>query len=218
MSRTTVRRGLLGLATALIAGVFGGAIPADGSTLYACVKKHGSAHLFGKKPKCHKGESKLTWNTPGPAGANGTSGANGKDGAPGTNGAVAGYFTGASGPLAMPLEKEITIASKKLPAGNYLITGKAVIEATAETAGLIGAGCELKVGATSLDNSFFDTSTAVLGGKLAFAVIPVTVVAAISPSTSTTVDLVCHNFFNVPAATVQAVNWGLLAVQTSSNS
>jgi len=68
---------------------FAAASPAGASTLYACVKKNGSAHLFSHKPNCKKGESKLAWNTPGPAGKNGTNGAagaNGKNGAAGSNG------------------------------------------------------------------------------------------------------------------------------------
>ncbi|MFX8289589.1 hypothetical protein ABTL40_19740, partial [Acinetobacter baumannii] len=30
-------------------------------TLYACVKKNGAARLFASKPKCRKGEKRLSW-------------------------------------------------------------------------------------------------------------------------------------------------------------
>jgi hypothetical protein len=86
MSRPIVRRATLALATVLVVGLFAGASGAQASTLFACMKKSGSAHVFTKKPKCKKGETKLSWNTAGPAGKNGTSGSNGANGANGANG------------------------------------------------------------------------------------------------------------------------------------
>ena len=70
MSTLTARRGLLTLAvaSALLVGSFAVVASASASTLYACVKKSGSAHVFAKKPKCKKGEQKLSWSTSGPAG------------------------------------------------------------------------------------------------------------------------------------------------------
>jgi len=88
MSILSVRRGLLALAaaTTVLAGCLAVVGQASASTLYACVKKSGTAHIYAKKPKCKKGESKLSWNTAGPAGKNGANGANGGGGANGTNG------------------------------------------------------------------------------------------------------------------------------------
>jgi hypothetical protein len=86
MSRPIVRRVTLALATALIAAMFAGASGAQASTLFACVKKSGSAHVFTKKPKCKKGETKLSWNSSGPAGKNGTNGSNGSNGTNGKDG------------------------------------------------------------------------------------------------------------------------------------
>jgi hypothetical protein len=88
MSTLTARRGLLTLAvaSALLVGSFAVASSASASTLYACVKKSGSAHVFAKKPKCKKGETKISWNSTGTAGKNGTNGANGSNGTNGTNG------------------------------------------------------------------------------------------------------------------------------------
>src|SRR5690348_5420008 len=89
MSTPTLRRMLMALfaAAALMVGVLAGASAANAKTLYACVKKNGSAHVFCKKPKCKKGESKLSWNTSGPAGKNGANGSNGANGANGAGGA-----------------------------------------------------------------------------------------------------------------------------------
>lgn len=58
------------------------AVPAaNAATIYACQKKKGGAiHIVTKKAKCKKGETKLSWNTSGPAGKNGANGTNGKDG------------------------------------------------------------------------------------------------------------------------------------------
>lgn len=72
---------------ALLLAVFAAAPQAEASTLYACVKsKSGTARVFTKKPKCKKGESKISWNTTGPAGKNGANGANGSNGTNGKEG------------------------------------------------------------------------------------------------------------------------------------
>src|SRR6185312_11580262 len=88
MSWARSRNGLLGLAVmATSVCFFTAASASEASTLYACVKKNGSAHIFKKKPKCHHGESKLSWSTTGPAGTKGAPGAPGAPGAKGGNGA-----------------------------------------------------------------------------------------------------------------------------------
>jgi hypothetical protein len=88
MSTLTARRGLLilAVASALLVGSFAVASSASASTLYACVKKNGSAHVFAKKPKCKKGEKKLAWGTTGSAGKNGSNGSNGTAGKEGPAG------------------------------------------------------------------------------------------------------------------------------------
>ncbi len=87
MSTKARSRGMLATAVlvALVVTAFAAASQAQASTLYACVKKNGSARIYSKKPKCKKGESKLSWNTAGPAGKNGANGTNGTNG---TNGAA----------------------------------------------------------------------------------------------------------------------------------
>lgn len=90
MSTATNRRTLIVLAAiaALLTAAFAAAPQAEASSLFACVKKSGNARIFSKKPKCKKGETKLSWNSQGPAGKNGVNGINGvgKEGPPGKNG------------------------------------------------------------------------------------------------------------------------------------
>jgi hypothetical protein len=89
MSVPIPRWGLAMLATAgalLLAGL--AASQANATTFYACTKKNGSARLFKKKPRCKRGESKLSWKeaSAGRNGANGTNGVSGRDGAAGKEG------------------------------------------------------------------------------------------------------------------------------------
>lgn len=81
-----VRRSVLVLVGCLQVAALTNAPASQASTLYACVKKHGAAHLFAKPPKCKKGEHRLAWNTAGRAGKNGTNGINGTNGADGAPG------------------------------------------------------------------------------------------------------------------------------------
>jgi hypothetical protein len=77
---------LAALAVSLLAAL-ATASHARGATYYACVKKNGVAHIDTKRPKCKRGERKLSWNNVGPAGKKGRDGLSGKDGTNGTNGA-----------------------------------------------------------------------------------------------------------------------------------
>jgi|GEM_PF-3121847 len=88
MSKSINRRGIVVLVTvgALLVAALAVTSQAQASTLYACVKKNGTARVFTKKPKCKKGESKLSWGNVGPGGKNGAGGANGANGKNGTNG------------------------------------------------------------------------------------------------------------------------------------
>ena len=103
MSTLVIRRGtaVLGTAGALLLATLAIAPQAGAATIYACVKsKAGTARIFTKKPKCKKGETKLSWNTTGPAGRNGVNGligALGKEGAAGKEGA-----RGLGGPAGEP--------------------------------------------------------------------------------------------------------------------
>jgi len=89
MSTAITRRGTPLVAAAIISllAMLAIAPQAGATTYYACVKKNGAAHIYTKKPKCRRGESKLSWNSRGPAGRNGKNGANGANGKNGANGA-----------------------------------------------------------------------------------------------------------------------------------
>jgi hypothetical protein len=87
-----VNRRVTAVLAALVAGVLIAAVAAphaDAATIYTCVKKKsGAMRVVSSKTKCKKNESKLSWNSAGPAGKNGLNGkdgANGKDGSPGQN-------------------------------------------------------------------------------------------------------------------------------------
>jgi hypothetical protein len=72
---------------ALLFGTLAVAPDAGAATLYACVKKNGTPRvLTTKKPKCKKGETKLSWNIEGIGGKNGKNGMNGINGINGING------------------------------------------------------------------------------------------------------------------------------------
>lgn len=98
MSTSVTRRGtaLLVAATISLLAALATASQAGAATYYACVKKNGSAHIYLKKPKCKKGESKLSWNNVAPAGKNGANGANGPNGKEGAQGPIGPQGPGAT--------------------------------------------------------------------------------------------------------------------------
>jgi hypothetical protein len=89
MSTSTIRRARNALiaAAALAPAALAGAPNAGAATLYACVKKNGDAHIYTKRHRCRRGETKLSWNSQGPAGRSGEAGARGEPGARGETGA-----------------------------------------------------------------------------------------------------------------------------------
>jgi hypothetical protein len=72
--------------TAMASIALATASAADAGTLYACVKRNGQARIFSRRPRCPKGQTRLAWNTTGPAGPKGATGRSGKNGAAGKNG------------------------------------------------------------------------------------------------------------------------------------
>jgi hypothetical protein len=98
-SRLATTALLAGAALSLVAAAT--TAQARATTLYACVKKNGDAHIYTKRHKCKKGETTLSWNNAGPVGKSGAPGARGETGARG-EGAAAGEqgATGEPGPAA----------------------------------------------------------------------------------------------------------------------
>lgn len=126
------------------------AVPAQAgaSTLYACVKKKtGSARFVSARTNCRRNERKISWNTQGVPGINGTkgksiggkTGANGKDGASGANGkdgASAGLVAFSDSPVELPLSRHVVATLPNVPAGNYVVMAKALLEDNNPTEGV----------------------------------------------------------------------------------
>lgn len=71
----------------LLLGVLATAPPGHASTLYACVKRNGDAHIYTRKPRCRRGQRRISWGSSGPAGKSGEPGSKGDPGSRGEAGA-----------------------------------------------------------------------------------------------------------------------------------
>jgi hypothetical protein len=156
---------LLAAVGALLTVAFAAAPQADAATIYACVKKKsGTARFVSQKSKCRKNEVKLSWNTTGNNGTNGKNGANGangaqgpagKDGAPGAIGPSFAFNTNSGEDILnfpASANEVLTVSSISLPAGNFSVLGKVVVNNNAATT--VEARCELILGATTIDSGF----------------------------------------------------------------
>ncbi len=204
---------------ALLLAAFAAAPQAEASTLYACVKKGGTAKVFTKSPKCKKHETKISWNTEGPTGkngTNGTNGTNGSNGTNGTNGTVATYFAGSESETVLGVEhEEVTIGSKSVPAGDYLVTAKVDVAGEGPAAGVIGVKCQLVDGAV-LDTNYMDAALGEYSPSQFFSVTPETLIGVLKSSSTSTIKIVCDWYFNAGSAEIVTENWDIAAVQTSS--
>jgi hypothetical protein len=126
---------------------------AGASTLYACVKKSGTARFVSARTRCRRGEAKLSWNTQGVAGKNGSpgkngttgkNGANGKNGASGkdgtngkdgANGSSAGLVDFNDNPFELSLTRQTIATLPNVPAGSYILVAKTQVEDTSATEG-----------------------------------------------------------------------------------
>lgn len=147
MSTEARSRGTLAVAliAALMVAALAAASQAQASTLYACVKKNGSAKVYTKKPKCKKGEKLLSWNTVGPAGKNGekgANGANGTNGAPGQPQKAVAFNTGIEPGLSEPEHKTVATfegVSVRIACSTVLFFDKTDLEAVG-SAGQVQSG------------------------------------------------------------------------------
>ncbi len=158
MSSRAVRPTMTALAAAstLLLSGLAMAPQAGASTLYACVKKKGGAARFvSARTSCRRSERKISWNTQGVRGLNGAkgkngangkpgvvgkNGANGKDGANGANGkdgASAGLVSFSDSPFELPLTRHAVATLSNVPAGNYIVTAKALLNDTNPTEGVV---------------------------------------------------------------------------------
>ncbi|HSZ12930.1 MAG TPA: hypothetical protein VK790_02725 [Solirubrobacteraceae bacterium] len=205
---------------------------ASAATIYACVNKRtGVARVFTHKPRCRRNETRLLWNTPGPAGRNGANGKNGAtgktgqagkngtNGTNGTNGAVNGYSAGKP-EFTEFTGKEAVIVTRSLPAGSYILTAKTVVSATASAVPIRAAAvCVLLDGGLApLDSAGWNTGLVEDSGKL-IGETTLSLAAAVTLKATTFVSLACSDLspqeheLKIGAAFSQIV-----AVQTALNS
>jgi hypothetical protein len=142
---------VLSASTLLLSGL-AAAPQAGAATLYACVKKRGgTARFVSARTNCRRGETKLSWNTQGvpgrngsngktgAAGKNGTNGKNGADGKAGVNGAngangvSAGIVDFSDSPFELPLTKTAVATLPSVPPGSYILLANAQLENTKPT-------------------------------------------------------------------------------------
>jgi hypothetical protein len=128
MSSSISRRGVAAIAAATFAlfVALATASQAGAARYYACVKKNGSAHIYTKKPRCRRGEKRLSWNNIGPSGPAGRNGRNGTNGKNGTNGATGA--TGAKGETGAPGGFFGVLPAGKMMTGTYASQGDVVGE------------------------------------------------------------------------------------------
>jgi hypothetical protein len=224
-------RPLAGWVAALVLAALVAAPQAGAATIYACVNKRtGAARLFASKPRCKRGQERLSWNTQGPAGKNGangkngatgkngSNGKNGTNGTNGTNGAVNGYSASGSESVGFTGGKEATILTKSLPAGSYVITAKTVLSATAAITGIRAvAACELLDGGPPLDRSGWDAELAEESGT-SVGETTLSLEAAVSLKATTVISLVCSDLSSDEhEKKIAAASSQIVAVQTTQN-
>jgi hypothetical protein len=176
MSRSSERTAVTALVVTIALALAALAVTAQASaaTIYACVKKKGgSVHIVGKRAKCKKGETKMSWNSPGPAGNNGAQGAPGLSGSQGNTGGPGPQGPGPQGieatqngivaftPIATVGRWTIETACENGSIAHIKFTGpgtyadtasRGPVGGTAETinnTGAIGAGVTLSMGANT---------------------------------------------------------------------
>jgi hypothetical protein len=148
---------VLSASTLLLSGL-AAAPQAGAATLYACVKKKGgTARFVSARTNCRRGETKLSWNTQGVPGRNGSNGkngaagkngtngkngadgkagANGKDGINGANGASTGIVDFSDSPFELPLTRHAVATLTGIPSGNYIVMAKVLVKDINPTEGV----------------------------------------------------------------------------------
>jgi hypothetical protein len=202
--------GTLALAATVLA-----APQADAATLYLCAKHRGGAvRVVSRKAHCHRGETKLSLGggagaagvnghegprgkegpsgKEGPPGKEGKEGKEGRAGKDGLNGAVAGYFASNTSYLYFTGAVEVTVVSKTIPAGNYLVFGKTVIVSGATAPVRAGAFCELRDNGSELDMSQFTQTLSKWGGAY-YDISSLPLQAALSTNGPTTLSIACYD-------------------------
>ncbi|HTD08768.1 MAG TPA: collagen-like protein [Solirubrobacteraceae bacterium] len=204
-------------------------------TIFACVNRHtGAARVFTHLPRCHRHETRIAWNTPGPAGRNGATGktgaqgkqgATGKNGTNGTNGengAVNGYAATQAESLPITTEPG-SVVSRELPAGHYVVTTKLTVSASAKEVGGVQVECKLLL-ATATGESHLDSSTWIaplvsFTGSEYLAADSLSLDAVVNLTTAGTVSVRCETIHAMAKEeAVNTSNGQLVVVQTTKNS
>jgi hypothetical protein len=209
---------ILGILAVIIAATgasfaVGYAASSKSNTIKACVAK-GSGTLY-QAHKCKKGDKKLKWSITGPTGATGATGP------AGANGAVAGYSASQGADQTITNNNAlVTVISKVVPAGNYIVDASAALTAISTANGNQGATeeCQLSDGTHS--------NTVMVGGALGAVFIfwenqaVASMQIAASGASPLTLTLKCRNVLSAPPAnfTVTVSDARITAVQTTTNS
>jgi hypothetical protein len=160
--------------------------------------------------------------TDGTNGTNGTNGATGPAGPAGPNGAVAGYFAQTSVTTAFTGGTGVSILTKNLPAGNYVLNGNETFLAASSS-----ASTQFEVSCTLSDSAAgTPTDTGVFEGLTNFVVfiIPtnsnsVSMTLAINTTVASTAKIACSDVSNGGNSyQVNNASAALSAVQTTTNS
>lgn len=141
--RRLLKFGLLLPLVATLAFAAGSAFVAyaaqSASQIYGCVNSSsGTIKIVEAATICKQNETQLVWNTqgpPGPQGDTGAIGATGPQGPQGQRGPSDGWTSvrGFANPLPLTLNADVTVSSKTLPAGNFLLNGYADLRNTSST-------------------------------------------------------------------------------------
>jgi hypothetical protein len=221
----------VGMLVAAAFAVLASAPSARAATIYACVNKRtGAARLFAKEPVCKRGQARLSWNTQGHAGrngANGKNGTNGKNGANGkngtagingTNGVVAVYAASGSALVELTGKKGVTILTKTVPAGSYIVSAKTVVSSTATAPVRAASACELQDGSPgALDTAGWDTGLASDSGSF-IGEATLSLQAVVSVKATTVLSLVCSDLSpDEGGQKIGAAFSQIAAVQTTQN-
>ena len=180
----------------------------------------GSAGSTGEQGATGAGGVTGAGGATGPAGSNGETGAAGATGKGGANGAVAGYSATHTASTELNVATEVAVVSKQIPAGNYIVSAKTVIGASAETFARVGAACKLSdTAAGVLDESQWTGGLVELLSKKWIGGATVSLGAAVSTTETTTLALECADRSNhLGELSIGATFSSITAIQTSSNS
>jgi hypothetical protein len=222
----------IAVVAALSLGALGVASSADATIISACYKRSsGVVRILRGVQRCRRHEVRISWNTQGPAGKNGVAGRNGASGKNGTNGtngkngangAAAGYFATQAGSLNITAAPG-HVLTKALPAGDYLVSAKVEVTATAKAAGAVQAECKLVLatgtGESVIDSSGWAASLISFAEPEFLAAAAVPLDGAVNLTTAGSVVVVCETLHGEAKEEVVSTSAGqLVAVQTASNS